>query len=135
MAPIPDNLSPQELRKFGLTTGGIVAVLFGVVFPWLLERSSPRWPWILGGVLIAWGLVAPASLKPVHRGWMAFGHFMSRITTPIILGIVFYGAVLPTGVVRRLLGFDSMARALEKQSPTYRVESRKAPKQHLKRPF
>jgi hypothetical protein len=135
MAPTQDPLSRKELRKFGLTTGGIIAVLFGVVFPWLLGRGVPIWPWILGGLLVAMGLVAPGTLRPAHRGWMLFGHVMSRITTPIILGVLFYGAVLPTGLVRRLLGRDSMARARDDSTESYRVASRKVPKQHLKRPF
>ena len=135
MSAITLDVSPKELRKFGLTTGAIVAVLFGLIFPWLLARGTPIWPWALGGVLIAWGLVAPATLRPVYRGWMAFGRVMSKITTPIILGILFYGAVLPTGFVRRLFGLDSMARAFDDSKPSYRVESRKAAKQNLKRPF
>jgi hypothetical protein len=135
MAPTTSSLSRKELRNFGLTTGAIVAVLFGLLFPWLLSRDMPIWPWVLGGVLIAWGLAAPASLQLVYRGWMLFGLVMSRITTPIILGVVFYGAVLPTGLVRRLFGLDSMARRFEASQPSYRVASRKPAKQHLKRPF
>jgi hypothetical protein len=135
MAMTTHNVSTKELRKFGLTTGAIVLVLFGVLFPWLLGRGTPTWPWVLGGVLIAWGIVAPATLRLVYRGWMAFGHIMSKITTPIILSVVFYGAVLPTGFVRRLLGLDSMARAFDDAKPSYRIESRKTDKQNLKRPF
>ena len=33
---IPE-LDREGLRQFGLTTGGIVAVLFGVVLPWLFD--------------------------------------------------------------------------------------------------
>ena len=132
---IPKNLSAKELRKFGWTTGAIIIVLFGIFFPWILERSTPWWPWILGGVLISWALVAPASLGPIHRGWMRFGLVMSKITTPIILGILYYLAVLPTGAIRRFLGYDSMARRFDSSTPSYRVESRKPDQQHLKRPF
>jgi hypothetical protein len=136
IAEIPDNLSAKELRKFGVTTGIIVAILFGLFFPWLLSRAIPLWPWILAGVLVAWGLVAPKTLRLVHRGWMRFGLIMSKITTPIILGILFYIVILPTGVIRRLLGFDSMARSFDDDDDaSYRVESKKLKPEHLKRPF
>ena len=135
MEAIQEDLTDKDLRKFGLTTGAILAGLFGAFFPLLLGRSIPIWPWALGGLLIVWGLVAPATLRPIRRGWLGFGNIMSKITTPIILGLVFYIAVLPTGLIRRMLGRDSMARTLDDSTPTYRVESRKIQTQHLERPF
>lgn len=135
MTQTQKNLSRKELRNFGLTTGGIVAALFGILFPWLLERPTPLWPWILGGILVLWGLAAPASLQPVYKGWMRFGLIMSRITTPIILAILFYLTVLPTGLIRRLMGYDSMSRAFDKNASSYRITSHRAPKQNLRRPF
>lgn len=135
MSEIPENLSAKELRSFGLTTGGIIFGLFGIFFPWLLGRPTPWWPWILGAILVVWALAAPATLKPVHYGWMRFGLIMSRITTPIILAVVFYVAVLPTGVIRRALGYDSMSRIFDETLSSYRVKSRDIPKQSLRRPF
>ena len=125
----------KELRSFGVTTGVIVAVLFGLFFPWLLERGIPLWPWILCGVLVIWGLAAPITLRPVYRGWMRFGLFMSRITTPIILGIVFFLVVTPMAFLRSMLGKDSMARKLDDSTDSYRVPSQKPSKENLTRPF
>jgi Kef-type K+ transport system membrane component KefB len=131
---IPD-LDRKGLRHFGFTTGAIVAVLFGLLFPWLLERALPLWPWILGGVLSVWALLAPSSLRPVYRVWMRFGLLMSRITTPLILGIVFFIVITPIAIIRSLLGKDSLARHLDEASPSYRVESRKAARTNLEKPF
>jgi hypothetical protein len=128
------DLDRKGLREFGLTTGGIVAVLFGLFFPWVLERPIPRWPWVIAGVLIAWGLVAPMSLQPVYRGWMKFGLLLSKITTPIIMGIVFYLVVTPMGIVRRMTGNDSLARRFD-ASASYRVPSPKPPAKNLEKPF
>lgn len=130
-----EDLTVKDLQNFGLTTGCVLAGLFGAVFPWLLGRSMPIWPWALGGLLIAWGLLAPATLKPIRRSWLGFGNIMSKITTPIILGLVFFIAVVPTGLIRRLLGRDSMARSLDDSTASYRVESNRISKQNLKRPF
>ena len=131
---IPD-LDRAGLRSFGLTTGGILAALFGLFFPWLLGNTIPLWPWVMCGTLVVWALIAPASLRPVYRGWMRFGLLMNRITTPIILSLVFYIVITPIAFIRRLLGKDSMARRLDKDMPSYRVKSRKASKDNLERPF
>jgi hypothetical protein len=128
------ELDAKGLREFGLTTGGIVAVLFGLFFPWLLERPIPRWPWVIAAVLGAWALAAPASLRGFYRGWMKLGLLLGKISTPVIMGVVFYLLVTPMGLVRRLLGKDSLARGFE-MKPSYRVPSHKAPAKNLEKPF
>ena len=131
---IPE-LDNKGLRSFGITTGAIVAVLFGLFFPWLLERGIPYWPWILASVLMMWGLVAPATLRPVYRVWMRFGLLMSRITTPLILGFVFFLIITPVGLVRNLFGRDSIQRNFDESCSSYRVQSKNAPRENLERPF
>lgn len=128
------ELDRKGLREFGLTTGGIVAVLFGLFFPWLLERPIPRWPWVIAAVLAGWGLIVPMSLRGVYRGWMRFGLLLSKITTPIIMGIVFYLLVTPMGMIRRLAGKDSLGRRFEPRE-SYRVPSHKPPIRNLEKPF
>lgn len=131
---IPD-IDRKGLRSFGLTTGAIVAVLFGLFFPWLLEFKIPLWPWIILVVLGGWALIAPDSLKPVYRGWMRFGLMLSKITTPIIMGLVFFVLILPFGVVLKILGKDPMRRRFDATAGSYRIESDKPTKENLENPF
>ena len=109
---IPD-LDEQGLRHFGVVTGGIVAVLFGVAIPYLFDMSWPTWPWIVFAVLALWGLIAPATLNPVYRTWMRFGMLMSRVTTPIILTLIFVITILPGALILRLLRKDPMRRKID----------------------
>lgn len=129
------ELDRKGLREFALVTAGIVAGLFGLFFPWLLETRIPLWPWLVAGVLTIWGLAAPHSLRLVYRSWMKLGPLLGRITTPIILGIVFYLLIWPMGLVMRLLGHDPMARQLDDVAATYRITSSKSPKENMERPF
>lgn len=134
MHTIPE-LDRQGLRDFGLVTGAIVAALFGLFFPWLLENSIPIWPWVIAGVLAVWALTAPLTLKPVYRQWMRLGLLLSKITTPIILGVVFFLVIFPTGAIMRLIGYDPMARRLDDSVKSYRVKSQTKPKEHMEKPF
>jgi hypothetical protein len=131
---IPE-LDRKGLREFGLVTGGILAGLFGLFFPWLLEFSIPVWPWIAGGALALWALAAPMSLRPVYFWWMRLALLLSRITTPIILGIVFYLVFLPVALVMKLIGRDTMARRFDAGTTSYRVASNKAPRDQMEKPF
>ena len=130
--PTPDS---QELRRFGLTTSVLIAILFGLLFPWLFHRPYHGWPWIVALILSGWALLLPASLGPVYRVWMAIGHGLGWINSRIILGIMFYVLILPIGFIMRLLGKDPMQRRFDQQAKSYRVPSKTPPKDHVERPF
>ena len=132
--PIPE-LDAAGLRHFALSTGGIIAVLFGLVFPWLFEFPWPAWPWVVGGTLALWGVVAAPSLRPVYRGWMRFGLLLNRIVSPVVLGILFFSTFTPVALVFRILGRDAMARKFDPGAASYRVASAKPSKDHVERPF
>ncbi len=133
---IPE-LDRKGLREFAILTGAIVAGLFGVFFPWVFDTaltSWPVWPWIVFAGLGTWGLVAPMSLRPVYRLWMRFGLLLSRVTTPLIMGAVFFLVITPVALIWKVMGKDAMARELD-DSSTYRKSSRKTSVENLKRPF
>lgn len=125
----------RELRRFGLSTGFIVALLFGVVLPWLFDHSFRLWPWMVGGVLSGWALVWPQSLLPVYRAWMAVGQVLGRVNSRIILGLMYYVMIVPLGCLMRLFGRDPMRRGFDMKAVSYRVQSKNQSKDHLEKPF
>jgi hypothetical protein len=131
---IPE-LDRRGLRSFGLATGLTVAALFGLAFPWLLEHQLPIWPWAVAGVLIAVGTAAPTMLRPVYRAWMAFGLLMSRITTPLLLGVLFLLVVTPIARARALFGNDRLSRHFAPRADSYRIASRPTTPHDLEKPY
>jgi Saxitoxin biosynthesis operon protein SxtJ len=131
---IPE-LDSKGLRKFALVTGGILVALFGLFVPWLLGRSLPLWPWLFAGVLAALAAAVPRALRPIYSGWMRFGMVMSRITTPLIIGVLFFLVICPVGAIRRLIGEKGLAIRLDRNAATYRTPSAKNPPAYLERPF
>jgi hypothetical protein len=105
-----EKLDAKGLRNFGLSFGAIVAVLFGLLFPWLLDLAYPRWPWPLWVGITVWSLVAPLTLRPFYRLWMRLGIVLSKITTPVILGMVYFLVITPTGLMAGLFRRDPMRR-------------------------
>jgi len=55
-------------------------------------------------LLLAAGALVPARLGPVFRTWMGLAHAISKVTTPIFMGIVYFIVILPIGLGMRLLG-------------------------------
>lgn len=133
---IPD-LDDKGLREFALTTGAIVAVLFGLLLPWVFGSAGyPIWPWIFFAVFAIWGFVAPSTLKWVYRTWMRFGLLLSKVTTPIIMGIIFFIVLAPMALILRfVVRKDPLRRKLDGDAATYRIVSEKSDPANLERPF
>jgi hypothetical protein len=95
--------SPGELRKFGLTLG-IAFLAFGALSLWRGHTTAPAVLGTIGGLLLAGGLIVPTALGPVERAWMGLAHLLSKVTTPIFLGIVYFVVFTPAGLIRRIVG-------------------------------
>ena len=124
----------KQLRSFGLTVGGIFAVIG--LWPVGFHSGDPRW-WavILAGLLVVPAIVFPRGLSWVYKRWMALGHIMGWINTRIILGVVFYLMVTPIGIIRRLLGKDPMGKEIRTDQNSYRIIRQPRPAAHLKRQY
>jgi len=112
---IPARLTPAEGRKFAFTVGGAFAVLAAITWWRDHPTFSSVFAALAGGLLLA-GLLVPGSLGPVSRGWMSLAHLISRVTTPVFMGIVFFGVIMPAGLLMRLLGRNPIRHQAVNQS-------------------
>ena len=104
-------------RSFGLVMAGAFAVVT-LLNAWYAGRI---WPWTAGlaaAFLIA-ALLRPAALNPLNRVWLKFGLLLHRIVSPVIMALLFYGTVLPTGLVMRAMGRDLLRLKREPDAESY----------------
>ncbi len=97
------GLSPREGRRFGLTVGGAFWVIAAISL-WRGHEIVPLVLGALGASLVLGGLLIPGHMGPVFDRWMAFAMAISKVTTPIFMGIVYYLVLTPTGLIMRLFG-------------------------------
>lgn len=105
---VPARLTPRRLtaaegRKFGLTVGLAFAAIGGVL-QWRDKPTAAMVLLALGGALVLAGLLVPTSLGPVERAWMGLAHRISKVTTPIVMGVLYFLVMTPAGVLRRRMG-------------------------------
>ncbi len=103
--------SRAELRRFGLTVGGAF-IVFALVSWWRGHVLPPRVFAALAVALVVPGLVAPAILAPVQRGWMRAAALLGEVNSRIILTVLFYLVIAPVGFVLRHLVRDPLDRSL-----------------------
>src|SRR5213594_3245035 len=86
---------PRDLRKFGLTVGGVL-LLLGL---WFLCRHKAHYPWFLysGLLLFGLGLAVPRSLKQVYIGWMTLAFVLGLVVSTVLLTLFFYLVMTPIG--------------------------------------
>jgi hypothetical protein len=58
----------------------------------------------VGTAFLVLTAVLISALLPVEKAWMAMAHAISKVTTPVVLGIVYFLVVAPRGLVMRALG-------------------------------
>ena len=99
---VPTGLEGREGRKFGLTVGTAFLV-FGGIALWRGRLLLAQVLWGLAGLLIMGAALVPARLKPVERAWMAMALQISRVMTPIVMGIVYFLVLTPIALLMRSL--------------------------------
>jgi hypothetical protein len=109
--------TPGSDRTFGLVMAAALAVL-SLVNGW---HHGRLWPWMLlvAVLLAAAGWLKPSWLHPLNRAWMMLGLVLHKIVNPIVMGLLFYGTILPTGLVMRMRGRDLLRLKREPASETY----------------
>lgn len=125
----------QELRTFGLWTGSLMAIVVGLLLPWLHRSPFPLWPWIPALLLIGAALVWPPALRHFYHLWTALALLLGWINSRIILSLLFFVVITPMGLLRRALGHDVVARGFEPQCTSYRVVSCPRSKESMEKPF
>jgi hypothetical protein len=130
------ELDKRGLRSFGLQFAAIIGVLFGLLLPLLLDLRYPLWPWLIAVPVAAWALVAPASLRLFYIGWMRLGLVLNRVTSPVLMGLVYFGVFTPVSACLKILRRDLLERSVDKQTTTYRIEAGKdGIESELKNPY
>ncbi len=103
-AGIPARLSVAEGRKFGLTVGVAFLVLAALLQFWRHKETAAAVAGSLGALLVLASLLVPTRLGPVQRAWMGLARLISKVTTPVFMGVVFFIVITPIGLLMRLFG-------------------------------
>ena len=109
--------SPGSDRTFGLVMAAALALIGAINF----HHSGRLWRWelVLAALFLVASLAKPSMLHPLNRLWMKLGLVLHRIVNPIVMGLLFYGTIWPTGLVMRMRGRDLLKLKREPSSDTY----------------
>lgn len=93
-------------RSFGFVFAGVFVIIS--LFPLLGGRQLRLWALIVAGIFVGIAVFRPGLLGPANRLWLAFGHLLHRVTSPVILGLLFFLVFTPMGLVMRAIRKDPL---------------------------
>ena len=104
-------------RSFGL----VMALALAAVTALNAWHSGKLWPWTggLAALFVAAALLRPAVLHPLNLVWLRFGLLLHRVVNPVVMALLFYGTVLPAGLVMRLMGKDLLRLKRQPDADSY----------------
>ena len=89
----------------------------------LKEQDSRLWSLIISFIFLILGMINSSILTPLNILWFKFGILLGNIISPIVMAIVFFGVVLPTGIVMKILRKDLIALKKNNKN-TYWIEKK-----------
>ena len=115
------NIKISSNRSFGF----VFFVVFFVISLWpiLSENEIRIWSLILSVIFLILGILNSKILTPLNKVWFRFGIFLGNFIAPIVLGIVFFLVVTPTGILAKLFKKD-LINLKKNNDKTYWVEKK-----------
>ena len=95
---IPSN------RNFGI----VFSIVFLIIALWpVLNQNEIRiWSLVISLIFLVLGFINSKLLSPLNKIWFKFGLLLGSVIAPVVMGIVFFFVVTPTGLIMRALGKD-----------------------------
>ena len=116
--------------------GVVFSIVFLIVslYPLINSEALSIWALIVSVVFLLLAFIAPNTLSLPNKLWFKFGMLLGSIIAPIVMALVFFVTVLPTGLIMRLLDKDLLKQKIDKNAKSYWIE-RNEPMGSMKNQF
>ena len=91
-------------RSFGILFFFVFLIIS--LWPILNEENIRLWSILISLIFLFLGIINSKILTPLNKAWIRFGLLLGNIISPMVMAIIFFGVVTPTGVVLKLFKKD-----------------------------
>jgi hypothetical protein len=116
--------------------GVVFSIVFLIValYPLINSGDIRLWAITVSAIFLLLAFITPKTLSLPNKLWFKFGILLGSIIAPIVMALVYFLTVLPTGIIMRLLGKDLLKQKLDKNAKSYWIE-RSEPMGSMKNQF
>ncbi|PPR50020.1 MAG: hypothetical protein CFH15_00718 [Alphaproteobacteria bacterium MarineAlpha5_Bin5] len=122
-----ENISHYKIkggteRNFGLVFAAFFLIIS--LYPLWFEKNMHLWACIIAFIFFFFAIFLPKALIVPNNLWFKLGSFLGAIVSPIIMGMIFFLTVTPTGLIMRLLGKDILNQKMKKSVQSYWIKKK-----------
>ena len=134
MSEIASHVSTEQSseKSFGVVFS--IVFLIVALYPLINSESLRIWALVVSIIFFLLAFLAPKILVLPNKLWFKFGLLVGSIVAPIVMTLIYFVTVLPTGLIMRLLGKDLLKQKLDKNAKSYWVK-RSEPMGSMKNQF
>ena len=116
--------------------GVVFSIVFLIIalYPLITSEGLRIWALVVSIIFFLLAFLAPKILVLPNKLWFKFGLLIGSIVAPIVITLVYFVTVVPTGLIMRLLGKDLLKQKLDKNAKSYWVK-RSEPMGSMKNQF
>lgn len=104
-------------RNFGTVFAIVFAIL--ALLPLYHGNDLRWWAAAVSAAFLICAFFAPRLLRPLNKLWFKLGLVLHHVVNPIVMGVLYFGAVVPMGVFLRVLGKDLLRLKLDQAVDSY----------------
>ena len=98
------NIKLPSNRNFGVFF--FIVFLLISLWPLLTNNEIRIWSLAISLIFLILGLINSNLLNPLNKAWFKFGILLGTIISPIVMGIIFFLVITPTGIIMKALKKD-----------------------------
>ena len=126
-----DDIKISSNRSFGIVF--FIVFLLVSIYPLINDQEIRIWSLIISLIFLFLGLLNSQILTPLNQIWFKFGIFLGKIVSPLVMGIIFFLVVTPTGIIMRIMKKD-LLNLKYSEDKSYWIK-KKGPKSKMKDQF
>jgi len=104
-------------KSFGIVFS--IVFLIVALYPLINSEGLRIWALVASIIFFLLAFLASKVLALPNKLWFKFGLILGSIVAPIVMAVVYFVTVLPTGLIMRLLGKDLLKQKLDKNAKSY----------------
>ena len=117
------------MKKIKTSSNKSFAIVFFTFFliialwPLINDGNIRIWSLAVSIIFLILGIANAKILTPLNNLWFKFGLFLGKIVSPIVMGVIFFFVVTPTGIIMRLMRKD-LLNLKKNNSNSYWIEKK-----------
>ena len=115
--PTKSKVKTSSNRSFGLVFFFVFLIIS--LWPLLNEGSLRIWSIVIAIIFLILGLINSKLLTPLNILWSKFGMFLGLIISPIVMGIIFFLVITPTGFIMKMMNRDLLNNKYDNKKKSY----------------